>query len=66
MYKVIFRIGNEQHYIWKEVNGVFLKDHAEELCRNLMQRHVFNLLIPAEDFTQNGLPKTFELKSVEA
>lgn len=68
MFKVIFRIGNEHSYVWKEVTGVFLKDHANEISSNLMRRHVFNVIVPAEDFEKNGLPAifNFEQKVVQA
>ncbi len=66
MYKVIFRVGNEHSYIWKEVEGIFLNDHAQEISRNLLHRHVFNVVVPVDDFTKNGLPVTFELKSANA
>jgi hypothetical protein len=60
MYKILFRIGNENSYIWKQIDGVFLKNHAEQLALNLTKHRVFNVIVPADGF--EGLPKTFELK----
>lgn len=67
MYKVLFRVGNQNSYIWKEVEGVYLEQHAQELANNLTKHRVFNVLVPVDDFNKNGLPSTFDLdKSAEA
>jgi hypothetical protein len=63
MFKVLFRIGNQDKYIWKEIEGVYLQDHAQELANNLTKHRVFNVMIPSDEYNKNGLPSTFELET---